>query len=58
MIRSSETITKLRQKEHRKSTRRHRKEHEAKKTVNFTQTYPKGWQRIRELVRTNRVLPL
>ena len=28
------------------------KEHEeAKKNSNFTQTYPKGWQRIRELVR-------
>ncbi|MGS3430334.1 helix-turn-helix domain-containing protein, partial [Serratia nevei] len=24
---------------------------EAKKNSNFTQTYPKGWQRIRELVR-------
>ena len=35
-----------------KSTRRHLKEHEeAKKNSNFTQTYPKGWQRIRELVR-------
>ena len=32
--------------------RRHLKEHEeAKKNSNFTQTYPKGWQRIRELVR-------
>ena len=35
------------------------KEHEeAKKNSNFTQTYPKGWQRIRELVRDNRALPL
>ena len=39
-------------KKYRKSTRRHLKEHEeAKKNSNFTQTYPKGWQRIRELVR-------
>ena len=40
------------EKKYRKSTRRHLKEHEeAKKNSNFTQTYPKGWQRIRELVR-------
>ena len=28
-----------------------KKHEEAKKNSNFTQTYPKGWQRIRELVR-------
>ena len=52
MIVASEHQAKLRQKKYRKSTRRHLKEHEeAKKNSNFTQTYPKGWQRIRELVR-------
>ena len=53
MIVASEHQAKLRQKKYRKSTRRHlKKEHEeAKKNSNFTQTYPKGWQRIRELVR-------
>ena len=53
MIVASEHQAKLRQKEiqeidkkaSKKSTRRQ------KKNSNFTQTYPKGWQRIRELVR-------
>ena len=53
MIVASEHQAKLRQKEiqeidkkaSKKSTRRQRRR------SNFTQTYPKGWQRIRELVR-------
>ena len=60
MIVASEHQTKLRQKEIQEIDRKaSKKEHEeAKKNSNFTQTYPKGWQRIRELVRTNRVLLL
>ena len=43
---------KLRQKEIQEIDKKASKEHEeAKKNSNFTQTYPKGWQRIRELVR-------
>ena len=59
MIVASEHQAKLRQKEiqeiDKKASKRARG---GKKNSNFTQTYPKGWQRIRELVRTNRVLPL
>ena len=52
MIVASEHQTKLRQKEIQEIDRKASKEHEeAKKNSNFTQTYPKGWQRIRELVR-------
>ena len=52
MIVASEHQAKLRQKEIQEIDRRASKEHEeAKKNSNFTQTYPKGWQRIRELVR-------
>ena len=52
MIVASEHQAKLRQKKYRKSTRRHLKRARGgKKNSNFTQTYPKGWQRIRELVR-------
>ena len=59
MIVASEHQAKLRQKEIQEIDKKASKEHEeAKKNSNFTQTYPKGWQRIRELVRTNRVLPL
>ena len=44
---------------HREIDKKASKEHEeAKKNSNFTQTYPKGWQRIRELVRDKQVLPL
>ena len=50
MIVASEHQAKLRRKKYRKSTRKASKEHEkAKKNSNFTQTYPKGWQRIRDL---------
>ena len=50
MIVASEHQAKLRQKEIQEIDRRASKEHEeAKKNSNFTQTYPKGWQRIREL---------
>ena len=50
--RSFRTSNKLRQKEIQEIDRKASKEHEeAKKNSNFTQTYPKGWQRIRELVR-------
>ena len=57
---ASEHQAKLRQKEIQEIDKKASKEHEeAKKNSNFTQTYPKGWQRIRELVRDkNRVLPL
>ena len=52
MIVASEHQSKLRQKEIQEIDRKASKEHEeAKKNSNFTQTYPKGWQRIRELVR-------
>ena len=52
MIVASEHQAKLRQKEIQKIDKKASKEHEeAKKNSNFTQTYPKGWQRIRELVR-------
>ena len=48
MIVASEHQAKLRQKEIQEIDRRASKEHEeAKKNSNFTQTYPKGWQRIR-----------
>ena len=58
--RSFRTQAKLRQKEIQEIDKKASKEHEeAKKNSNFTQTYPKGWQRIRELVRDkNRVPPL
>ena len=50
MIVASEHQAKLRQKEIQEIDRKASKEHEeAKKNSNFTQTYPKGWQRIREL---------
>ena len=59
MIVASEHQTKLRQKEIQEIDRKASKEHEeAKKNSNFTQTYPKGWQRIRELVRDKQVLLL
>ena len=49
---NSEHQAKLRQKEIQEIDKKASKEHEeAKKNSNFTQTYPKGWQRIRELVR-------
>ena len=52
MIVASEHQAKLRQKEIQEIDKKASKEHEeAKKNSNFTQTYPKGWQRIRELVR-------
>ena len=52
MIVASEHQAKLRQKEIQEIDRKASKEHEeAKKNSNFTQTYPKGWQRIRELLR-------
>ena len=52
MIVASEQQAKLRQKEIQEIDRKASKEYEeAKKNSNFTQTYPKGWQRIRELVR-------
>ena len=53
MIVASEHQAKLRQKEIQEIDKKaSKKEHEeAKKNSNFTQTYPKGWQRIRELVR-------
>ena len=55
MIVASEHQAKLRQKEIQEIDKKASKKHEeAKKNSNFTQTYPKGWQRIRELVRTNR----
>ena len=57
--RSLRTSNKLRQKEIQEIDRKASKEHEeAKKNSNFTQTYPKGWQRIRELVRDKQVLLL
>ena len=50
MIVASEHQSKLRQKEIQEIDRKASKEHEeAKKNSNFTQTYPKGWQRIRSL---------
>ena len=50
MIVASEHQAKLRQKEIQEIDKKASKEHEeAKKNSNFTQTYPKGWQRIREL---------
>ena len=50
--RSFRNQAKLRQKEIQEIDKKASKEHEeAKKNSNFTQTYPKGWQRIRELVR-------
>ena len=54
MIVASEHQAKLRKKQEidKKASKEHE---EAKKNSNFTQTYPKGWQRIRELVGTNRV---
>ena len=49
MIVASEHQAKLRQKEIQEIDKKASKEHEeAKKNSNFTQTYPKGWQRIRE----------
>ena len=52
MIVASEHQAKLRQKEIQEIDKKASKKHEeAKKNSNFTQTYPKGWQRIRELVR-------
>ena len=58
MIVASEHQAKLRQKEIQEIDKKASKEHEeAKKNSNFTQTYPKGWQRIRELVRDKQVLP-
>ena len=49
MIVASEHQAKLRQKEIQEIDRRASKEHEeAKKNSNFTQTYPKGWQRERQ----------
>ena len=48
MIVASEHQAKLRQKEIQEIDKKASKEHEeAKKNSNFTQTYPKGWQRIR-----------
>ena len=49
--RSFRTPSKAKAEEIQKSTRRHLKSTRSKKNSNFTQTYPKGWQRIRELVR-------
>ena len=50
--RSFRTSSKAKAEEIQEIDRRASKEHEeAKKNSNFTQTYPKGWQRIRELVR-------
>ena len=53
MIVASEHQAKLRQKEIQEIDRRASKKstRRRKKNSNFTQTYPKGWQRIRELVR-------
>ena len=50
--RSFRTSSKAKAEEIQEIDRRASKKHEeAKKNSNFTQTYPKGWQRIRELVR-------
>ena len=50
--RSLRTSNKTKTEEIQEIDRKASKEHEeAKKNNNFTQTYPKGWQRIRELVR-------
>ena len=51
--RSFRTPSKLRQKKYRKSTRRHLKStrRQRRTVTSLRQTYPKGWQRIRELVR-------
>ena len=52
IVASEHQASKLRQKEIQEIDKKASKEHEeAKKNSNFTQTYPKGWQRIRELVR-------
>ncbi len=48
MIVASEHQAKLRQKEIQEIDKKASKEQA--KNSNFTQTYPKGWQRIRELV--------
>ena len=50
--RSFRTPSKAKAEEIQEIDKKASKEHEeAKKNSNFTQTYPKGWQRIRELVR-------
>ena len=53
MIVASEHQAKLRQKEIQEIDKKASKRARGgkKKNSNFTQTYPKGWQRIRELVR-------
>ena len=58
MILVLRTSNKTKTEKYRKSTGRPLKSMRRRKNSNFTQTYPKGWQRIRKLVRTNRVLLL
>ena len=55
MIVASEHQSKTKKKEIQEIDRKASKEHEeAKKEQLHPETCPKGWQRIRELVRTNR----